>query len=290
MGSTPLSTHETIDSTRGALAAPGTQTHISYRKKSSLFIPPCPLPPCPSWEVHGRAASGRLGTPQLGPLELRPRCSCQQSDRLACEAQPLSRRVVLRPLSRCRKWVHDCPCTGLGSAGAAGGGSASAWGGKGVAAQTQTQAPACLQERDGHGVDAASLSSLPYAKLRPPSHPPKEHASRWSSPDRCFSLAGQQRSVSSGQSPAPAHSALTQKLVEDVGDRVIPAALEEGQASWSHGFLVFLVEIKSVEGPLGKLVATRRGAFEGGQEGTRAPGPASSPTGNPEKLLRAHQA
>lgn len=203
---------------------------------------------------------------------------------------PLSRRVVLGPLSRCRKWVHDCPCTGLGSAGAAGGGSASAWGGKGVAAQTQTQAPACLQERVGHSVDAASLRSLPSAKLRPPSHPPKEHASRWSSPARSFSLAGQRRSVSSGQLPAPVHSALTQKLVEDVGDRVIPAALEEGQASWSHGFLVFLVEIKSVEGPLGKLVATRRGAFEGGQEGARAPGPASSPTGNPKKHLRAHQA
>lgn len=56
----------------------------------------------------------------------------------------------------------------------------------------------------------------------------------------------------------PAHSGLTQKLVEDVGDRIIPAALEKGQASWCHGFLVLLVEIKSVEGPLGKLVAIRR--------------------------------
>lgn len=46
-----------------------------------------------------------------------------------------------------------------------------------------------------------------------------------------------------------------QKLVEDVGDGVIPAALEEGQAGWSHGFLVFLVEIKSAEGPLGQLIA-----------------------------------
>ena len=65
--------------------------------------------------------------------------------------------------------------------------------------------------------------------------------------------------MSSGQPPPPpAHSALTQELVEDVGDRVIPAALEEGQASWSHGILVFLVEIKSVEGPLGKLVAVGR--------------------------------
>lgn len=46
-----------------------------------------------------------------------------------------------------------------------------------------------------------------------------------------------------------------QELVEDAGDRVIPAALEEGQASRSHGILVLLVEIESVEGPLGKLVA-----------------------------------
>lgn len=46
-----------------------------------------------------------------------------------------------------------------------------------------------------------------------------------------------------------------QKLVEDVGDGVIPAALEERQAGWSHGFLVFLVEIKSAEGPLGQLIA-----------------------------------
>lgn len=43
-----------------------------------------------------------------------------------------------------------------------------------------------------------------------------------------------------------------------MGDRVIPAALEESQTSWSHGFLVFLVEIKGVEGPLGQLVAVRK--------------------------------
>lgn len=47
------------------------------------------------------------------------------------------------PLSRCRRWVRDCLCSGPGSGGAAGGGSASAWGGKGVAAQTRTRAPAC---------------------------------------------------------------------------------------------------------------------------------------------------
>lgn len=75
--------------------------------------------------------------------------------------------------------------------------------------------------------------------------------------------------------------------MEGVGDRVIPAALEEGQASWSHGFLVFLVEIKSVEGPLGKLVTVRRwGAPESMKWGTRAPQPTSSPTGKPEKPLR----
>lgn len=45
-----------------------------------------------------------------------------------------------------------------------------------------------------------------------------------------------------------------------MGDRVVPAALEESQTSWRHGFLVFLVEIKSVEGPLGQLVAMRRWA------------------------------
>lgn len=66
-----------------------------------------------------------------------------------------------------------------------------------------------------------------------------------------------------------------------MGDRVIPAALEEGQASWRHGFLVFLVEIKSVEGPLGKLVTVRQwGALESREGGTRAP------TGKPEKPLR----
>lgn len=71
-----------------------------------------------------------------------------------------------------------------------------------------------------------------------------------------------------------------------MGDRVIPAALEEGQASWSHGFLVFLVEIKSVEGPLGKLVAVRRwGAFESGEGGTRASHPTFDPTRNLEKPL-----
>lgn len=87
--------------------------------------------------------------------------------------------------------------------------------------------------------------------------------------------------------PPPAHSAPTQKLVEDVGDRVIPAALEEGQACWGHGFLVFLVEIKSVEGPLGKLVAVRRwGGCESGEGDTRAPYPTSA-TGNSEKPLRA---
>lgn len=101
-------------------------------------------------------------------------------------------------------------------------------------------------------------------------------------------LSGPERSVSSGQRPAPpAHFALTQKLVEGVGDRVIPAALEEGQASWSHGFLVFLVEIKSVEGPLGKLVTVRRwGALESREWGTRGPQLTSSPTGKPEKPLR----
>lgn len=73
-------------------------------------------------------------------------------------------------------------------------------------------------------------------------------------------LAWQERSLSPG---LPDHQALTQKLVEGVGDRVIPAALEESQTSWSHGFLVFLVEIKSAEGPLGQLVAMgRRAAFE----------------------------
>lgn len=56
------------------------------------------------------------------------------------------RWVTVWPLNRCHRWVRDCPCTGPSSAGAAGGGSASAWGGKGVAAQTQTRAPACLQE------------------------------------------------------------------------------------------------------------------------------------------------
>lgn len=76
----------------------------------------------------------------------------------------------------------------------------------------------------------------------------------------------------------------TQKLVEGAGDRVIPAALEEGQASWSHGFLVLLVEIKSVEGPLGKLVAVRWGECEWGGD-TRAPHPLC-PIGNPEKPLR----
>lgn len=87
--------------------------------------------------------------------------------------------------------------------------------------------------------------------------------------------------------PPPAHSGLTQKLVEDVGDRIIPAALEKGQASWCHGFLVLLVEIKGMEGPLGKLVAVRRwGAFKSREWGLRAPHPSCSPTGNPEKPLR----
>lgn len=82
--------------------------------------------------------------------------------------------------------------------------------------------------------------------------------------------------------------ALTQQLVEDVGDRVIPAALEEGQASWGHGVLVFLVEIKSVEGPLGKLVAVGGGEHLRvvGGGGTRAPHPTSGPIGNAEKPLR----
>lgn len=57
-----------------------------------------------------------------------------------------------------------------------------------------------------------------------------------------------------------------------MGDRVIPAALEESQTSWSHGFLVFLVEIKGVEGPVGQLVAVRKqvaSEWEGAQEGAQ---------------------
>lgn len=89
--------------------------------------------------------------------------------------------------------------------------------------------------------------------------------------------------------PAPLRPTVpTQKLVEGVGDRVIPAALEEGQASWSHGFLVFLVEIKSVEGPLGKLIAVRWGECEWGGD-TRAPHPLC-PIGDPEGPLRARLA
>lgn len=64
------------------------------------------------------------------------------------------------------------------------------------------------------------------------------------------------RSERAPASPSCPHRP-TQKLVEGAGDRVVPAALEEGQAGRSHGFLVLLVEIKGVEGPLGELVAVR---------------------------------
>lgn len=97
-------------------------------------------------------------------------------------------------------------------------------------------------------------------------------------------LTGQKRPVSSGQPPPPsAHSALTQKLVEDVGDRVVPAALEEGQASWGHGFLVLLVEIKCAEGPLGKLVTEKMGESDRGEVGTGAP-PPQAPLRRPQGL------
>lgn len=80
----------------------------------------------------------------------------------------------------------------------------------------------------------------------------------------CLSLAGSSWALSPHFLDPPS---LTQKLVEGIGDRVIPAALEEGQASRSHGFLVFLVEIKGVEGPLGQLVAVRRWGQLGIQRG-----------------------
>jgi hypothetical protein len=73
-------------------------------------------------------------------------------------------------------------------------------------------------------------------------------------------------------------------MVESAGDRVIPAALEEGQASWSHGFLVFIVEIKSAEGPLGQLVAMRR--WETSEWGWGEAPAFSTPIGNPGNLLR----
>lgn len=93
--------------------------------------------------------------------------------------------------------------------------------------------------------------------------------------------AGEAWELRPTQCPSP--MALTQKLVEDVGDGVIPAALEERQAGWSHGFLVFLVEIKSAEGPLGQLIAVRWRACESGEW---APEPSPlHPTGNPEGPL-----
>lgn len=114
----------------GSLEAFRTQTQASPSKNHLYSHTDLRCRPWDCWEAMTGLPQTGPSNPQLGPLEL----------------GSLTEWVALWPLSRCHRWVRDCLCTGPGNAEAAGGGSAFAWGGKGVAAQIQTQAPACLQE------------------------------------------------------------------------------------------------------------------------------------------------
>ena len=46
----------------------------------------------------------------------------------------------------------------------------------------------------------------------------------------------------------PFPEVLTKRVVEGVGDRLVPLALEEAQTGWGHGVLVLPVEVHRLEG------------------------------------------
>ena len=126
VGGSPLPANITTDFYQGA---PRTQTQTSYSK--NLYWKPNPQPPSlPIPEPAWRVAEGwpQAGEPQClaprGCVSIAPACRAWQGG-LRSPVHSL-RWGALRSISRCHRWVRDCPCTGPGSAGAAGGGSTSA--------------------------------------------------------------------------------------------------------------------------------------------------------------------
>lgn len=143
---------------------------------------------------------------------------------------------MLFSLSIFRRCVPFHLCIGPGSARADREGTWPGEGGRLEGGQTQTPVPSCLRGRD-------STHALSLFTGR---HNWRDVRSLF-----CFCLQLVLSPV-----------LLTECVVEGIGDRFIPLALEEGETYWRHAVLVLSVEIQSLECAIGQRMAAKGRRFK----------------------------